>query len=115
MGFLRRIFRNGLRSNANVPMTTAVAQAIVADYEDAMASMPTTVMDESRLPHAKAQIKEALLLMRSTTKDQKLRDQLNAGYISLADWQEGIGDSARSFQMTPQDLADPLAAAKRIA
>lgn len=44
-----------------------------------------------------------------------MREQLKIGYISLADWQEGVDDETVGVDLTRMDPnADPVELAKRI-
>ncbi len=75
------------------------------------------------MPYPKPVIKAALIAAISATKDAKMREQLKASFVSLADWQEGVGPGPYPFDTTKtkkEDIlsmsdADTLAMAKRIA
>lgn len=100
-------------------MTPEAAQKIVQDYGAALGSSapaPGCVADVRNLPHSKERIKQALVFALRLTKEPQMREQLKVGYISLADWQEGVGNETVGIDLTKMDLnADPLEMAKRIA
>jgi hypothetical protein len=49
------------------------------------------VADVKALPHPKPRIKEALVVAMRGMHDPHMRSQLRKAYVSLADWQEGVG------------------------
>jgi hypothetical protein len=97
-------------------MTLAEAQKIVNEYGAVLASKKAMINDVSGLPYPKIQIKAALILAIAATEDKVMRSNLRSSYISLADWQQGIGMGPNQFdalKANPSD-ADLLKAAKRI-
>jgi hypothetical protein len=90
-------------------------EKIVHAYAAAVLSRKSTISDASELPYPKAKIKAALIVAMLVTKDAKMREQLKSSFVSLADWQEGIGPGPHAFETTKADLDDPMAAAKRVA
>ncbi len=121
MGLLDRIFgqAKGERKHISTEMTPDAAEKIVQDYGAALGSSapaPGCVADIHSLPHPKEQIKQAFVFALRLTKDPQMREQLKVGYISLADWQEGVGSSIAGIDLTNMELnADPLETAKGIA
>jgi hypothetical protein len=100
-------------------MTPEAAQKLVQDYGAVLGSSapaPGCVADVRNLPHSKERMKQALVFALRLTKEPQMREQLKSGYISLADWQEGVGNERVGIDLTKMDLnADPLEMAKRIA
>ena len=93
MGYLARLF--GSRDRSANTMTLELATRIVRDYGATLVSAappPGCVVDSRYLPHPKDSIKQAIVIALSFTSDQQMRDELKDGYISLADWQDNVGD-----------------------
>jgi len=94
------------------------AQERVLDYArflEREAPMPGRVLDESRLPHPKAQLKAALLTCISNTSDERIADHLRAGYMMLPAFQPGVGEPALGTDYSSLDLEqDPLTVAGQI-
>jgi len=119
MGLLDRIFgRTKTESLNSDAMPPAVAEKIVQDYGAVLASAasaPGCVTDARKLPHPKERIKQALVFALQMTKEPQMREQLKISYISLADWQEGVGDATVGIDLTKRDPnADPFEIVKRI-
>ncbi|MFI4869434.1 MAG: hypothetical protein ACHQDD_08795 [Steroidobacterales bacterium] len=105
-------------------LSTAVAEhqrqaaedrAIVSAYADALRAKHSIAADASSLPYPKKRIKRAILFVLATSSDPAAREQLRSAYVSLADWQEGIGPGPYAFDITPSDVEHPRATAERIA
>jgi uncharacterized protein (DUF2141 family) len=109
------MFGRQQRVNTPAKMTLAEAQRIVNEYGTALASKKSMVNDASGLPYSKSKIKAALISAIVATEDEVMRSNLKAGYIALADWQDGIGSRGQLLDATEKELNDdPLGAAKRI-
>jgi hypothetical protein len=119
MGLLDRIFGPTKTEQPSAgTLAPAVAEKIVQDFGAVLASAapaPGCVADVRKLPHSKERIKQALVFALRMTKEPQTREQLKIGYISLADWQEGVGDAAVGIDLTNIDPnPDPVELAKRI-
>lgn len=70
------------------------ARRIIDEYGQILsqAAPAGMVMDESRLPYPKSEIKTALLTGLQHASDDSLREMLIAGYTHLAEYQPGVGD-----------------------
>jgi hypothetical protein len=68
------------------------------------APAPGTVADVNKLPYTKQQIKEALIAVLRSTDDPQMKEYLKIGYIQLADWQEGVGESNQGLDLSNIDL-----------
>jgi hypothetical protein len=79
----------------------AGVQKIVNDYGAAIMARKGMFADASELPYPKPVIKAALLAFIALTQDEKMRALLKANFMSLADWQEGIGPGPHDI-----DVAD---------
>ena len=70
---------------------------IASDYGAVLASSaapaPACVADARKLPHPKEDIKKALVYALRLVEDPQMRSALKICYISLANWQEGVGDT----------------------
>jgi hypothetical protein len=119
MGLLDRILGRKKADEPGAELTPADVERIVQDYGAALGSTgpePGCVADTASLPHSKDRIKKALIFALRSTKDSKLREQLKIGYLSLADWQEGVGTDTVGIIVTDDDLSgDPVEVAARIA
>lgn len=69
------------------------AKQIIDEYGHVLsdAAPAGMVMDESRLPYPKSEIKTALLMGLEHAQDETLRKMLIAGYTHLAEYQAGVG------------------------
>jgi len=78
------------------------------------APVPGTVVDASKLPFPKQQIKDAIVAALRSTDDPHMKEHLKVGYIQLSDWQEGVGETNQGHDVSAlymnQD-AEPLAKA----
>ena len=99
-------------SNSITEVIFAVgAQKIVQDFGHALPSCKGSFADVSELPYPKSVIKVAILAALSIAGDTRVRERLKAAFVSLADWQEGIGpgphdlDAAQRPGETIQELA----------
>lgn len=120
MGLLDRIFgRPKAKKYASGEMTLEAAKTIVQGYGavlESSAPAPGCVADIRGLPYPKERIKQALVFALRVTQELQVREQLKVAYISLADWQEGVGGDTVGIDLTDMDpSADPLEVAKRIA
>ncbi|MCK9419129.1 MAG: hypothetical protein M0R70_07105 [Nitrospirae bacterium] len=118
MGLLGRFFGRAKSKQTDSSLTPEVAEKIVNDYGAVLASAvpaPGCVADERKLPHPKEHIKQALVFALCMTKEPQMREQLKIAYITLADWQQGVGDAAVGLDLTKMDLnAEPDELAKQI-
>lgn len=68
------------------------------------APTPGTIADVDKLPYTKKQIKDALIAALRSTDDPQMKEHLKVGYIQLADWQEGVGNSNQGLDLSNIDL-----------
>jgi hypothetical protein len=87
-------------SSVTNAILAAGVQKIVNDYGAALASRNGLFADASELPYPKPVIKAAILAAISITSDEKMRALLKANFMSLADWQEGIGPGPHDMDVT---------------
>ena len=73
------------------------------------------VADIKELPFSKEQIKKAIIFAINNTDDVKMKEQLKVGYISLADWQENVGETHQGFDprnynkdLSPEELLQQM-------
>ncbi len=78
----------------------AGVEKIVHAYSAAILARKSMISDISELPYPKPVIKGALLAALSLTTDAKMREQLKSSFVSLADWQEGVGPGPYPFDTT---------------
>ena len=89
-------FLGRARTEQGLPddLDAETAQKIIQDYGAVLASAdpaPDRIADVRVLPHPKKHIKEAICLALRAIDDPKIKEHLKFAYISLADWQEGVG------------------------
>ncbi|SDP01730.1 hypothetical protein [Desulforhopalus singaporensis] len=65
---------------------------------------PSCIADSSQLPYPKATIKAALLVALKLEEDEQMKNALKLGYISLADWQDGVGPTPYGVDTTKINL-----------
>lgn len=102
MSLFARIFRKKTKpaSARNPP------NVVVADFGECLekrAPVPGSVADVSELPYQKDEIKVAILLMLKAIKDRQLREHLKFAYVSLANWQAGVGAKHQGLDITKLD------------
>lgn len=80
------------------------AKQIIDDYGKVISNAAPAgmVMDESRLPFPKSEIKTALLMGLKNAQDASLRKMLIAGYTHLSEYQAGVG--SQTAGLDPEDL-----------
>lgn len=106
----------GQDSPQKVDLDLRQCKKIVSAYGAALEKGPApgTVADESELPYPKQTIKQALVTLLRATSDSQLRGNLKAGYLSLSDWQRGVGPHRVGFDFGKFDrTSDALSIAKR--
>jgi hypothetical protein len=120
MSLLDRIFgrkKQALQSAA--ALTPESLQKIVQDYGaclEASDPAPGCVADINKLPHPKQHIKLAIVVALRLTDDPRMKEHLKFGYISLANWQAGVGEHTLGIDTTKLDLgADTVELAKQVA
>jgi hypothetical protein len=114
MGFFKRLFGSDIPSRSHL-MSTTEAEKIINDYGAAMMARSELFSDASALPYPKGKIEEALIAGIAATQDAKARDMLMGAYVTLADWQDGIGPGPHSPDFRQRLGENILATAKRIA
>ena len=78
--------------------------AIIEEYSQILkdSARRTFIIPESRLPHSKKVIKNAIRVALSTVDDQDKKDQLKSAYVSLANF---VSDKdAKELEKIPSDL-----------
>jgi hypothetical protein len=100
MGFLNWVLGRTPRRDKSGSLSLQKAQAIVNAYGAALASKTSRVVDASHLPHPKSRIKAALVVVMQATPEGSMRNLLKAGYVSLANWQDGIGKGGQLVDTT---------------
>ncbi|HWP23358.1 MAG TPA: hypothetical protein VNM15_04115 [Candidatus Binatia bacterium] len=119
MKLLNRLFgrtKTGEAASDSLTLTAAAKKILTAhtslikiasDYGAVLASSaappPGCVADARKLPHPKEQIKNALVYALGIVEDPQMRSALKICYISLANWQEGVGDIDTGLNVTKID------------
>ena len=108
MGILKKLFGGG-SATTSPAMSRQTAEKIIQAYGAVLqtqAPTPGCVADTSKLPFPKEKIKAALIIGLKATTDQQTKEMLKVGYIQLADWQEGVGETDQGLDLSKMDLND---------
>lgn len=108
MSLFSRLFGNRSKpaSSSGTP-----PNAVVADFGELLATrapVPGCVADVRELPYPKDEIKRAIVVMLGVTTDSQLREHLKFAYVSLADWQVGVGSTHQGLDVTTLDRSKPV-------
>lgn len=106
MGILSKLLGRNSEDKGTQKISQDAAVEIIQRYGAVLehdSPAPGCVADESKLPYSKANIKEALIIGLRATADRQMKKFLQAGYVQLADWQEGVGDSSIGIDLTNID------------
>jgi hypothetical protein len=118
MGFLDRLLgRRESTSSVGERLGKDDIVQIVRDYSAVLSSGspgPGRVADVRRLPHPKAHIKKALLVAMQVSNDQAMVAALTNAYLSLAEYQEGVGDEILGLDLTKVDMSASLEQQARV-
>jgi hypothetical protein len=105
MNFLFRLLFG--QSKSTSPLSQANSESIVVAYGAALeAHTPAPVVDIKALPYSKDEIKRAILAELGKISDpklEKLREHLKAGYLMLAGFQDGVGETPPAFDFPKLD------------
>lgn len=109
MGLFSRLFGNQptVPSSSNTPPNVVVAE--FGALLGTRAPAPGCVADATELPYPKEEIKRAILVILTETTDSQLREHLKFTYVSLADWQAGVGPTHQGLDATKLDRTVPVA------
>jgi hypothetical protein len=108
MGILKKLFGGG-STTTSAEMSEQQAEEIIQAYGSVLqtqAPTPGCVADTSKLPFPKERIKTALIIGLKATTDRRMREMLKVGYIQLADWQEGVGETDQGLDLSNINLND---------
>lgn len=118
MSILGRFLGRGKASNNVAFMRFDRAHRIVREYADFLQTsspMPGCVADVKQLPHAKAQIKDAIGVYVNKIREDAVTEELKHGYLMLSAWQDGVGEESLGLDFTQLDLdEDPQLVAEMI-
>src|SRR5713226_3225126 len=98
MDFLKKIFRGKqTKQESQMGQIVTAANKIVNHYGAFMRSSafpaPFCVADTKKLPYEKQTIKEGFILLMRLCDDPKAKELLKVGYVSLANFQEGVSET----------------------
>jgi hypothetical protein len=110
MGLIKNLF--GRKKDYSEPsMSLEQATEIVWAYGGVLENStpaPGSVADASRLPYSKPKIKQALIVMLRSSENPRIKEYLKSAYLSLADWQEGVGQANNGCDLSNADhKSDP--------
>ena len=116
MTIFTRLF--GRRNGRAQDLGYVEAQRQVLDYARYLENspvMPGGIVDASRLPHSKEELKSSLLQCIGNSSDPRLGEHLKSGYLMLSAFQSGVGEVALGTDFATLDLEqDPLTIATRV-
>ena len=99
-------------------MDIATAQKIINAYGatlTASAKIPQPhVIDAKELPFSKSAIKQAIRLVIPVSPNSKIVKSLVFAYLSLADWQDGVGPEPIGIMISDSDSPTDPETLKRI-
>jgi hypothetical protein len=73
-------------------MKTPTAIDAVTRYGIILEHQGSAILDASKLPLQKAEMKKALIAVWRSAPDEKMRNAVEFGYVNLANFQDGVGD-----------------------
>jgi hypothetical protein len=73
-------------------MKPLTATDAVTRYGAIIEHQGSAIVDTSKLPLPKAEMKKALIAVWRSTTDEKLPNAVEFGYVNLANFQDGVGD-----------------------
>lgn len=87
----------------------ATAAEVMSAFGTLLEKHPGSVMDVSMLPRPKAEMKVLLKTFYGLTSDPKMQSALTMGFMSLADFQDGIGPNPVDPNLVDDDFttSDP--------
>jgi hypothetical protein len=90
-------------------MSKQESATIIQAYCDVLKSQapkPGDVADERLLPFPKDKIKAEIIVALRNESDQNKIDRLKDSYLRLAEWQEGVGMTDQSLDVSQMNLND---------
>jgi hypothetical protein len=119
MKIIRRLFGWAVARNDEFgALDLDTARQVVQDYANFLetaAPLPGRIADETRLPHSKLHIKNALGVCINAANEPGLIGHLKNGYLMLSAWQPGVGENIIGVDFSNLDLeADPQVVAESI-
>jgi tetratricopeptide (TPR) repeat protein len=82
-------------------ITRDAASKAISRYGALMEHMGTSFVDASLLPLSKAGMKQALMVGWKNTDDKHMKAMIEIGYLSLSNFQEGIGNKPIDCKLPP--------------
>jgi hypothetical protein len=104
--FLESVIGKRLKKSSSNPTGVHHAidvMAIIQAYGKTLETdAPATgcVADESKLPYTKDTIKKAIIAGLKSTDNDQMKEHLKIGYISLSNWQEGVGEKDQGIDIS---------------
>ena len=87
-----RSLKNSLETHLAGRRTKAVPEGLIEAFEVLMERYPTAILDISKLPLPKANMRRVLMDAWLAQTDQKTRTFLEIAYVHLSQFQDGVGD-----------------------
>ena len=100
-----RSLKNSLETHLAGTRTKAVPEGLIEAFGVLMERYPTAILDTSKLPLPKANMRRVLMEAWLAQTDQKTRAFLESAYVHLSQFQDGVGDKPIDYKL-PSD-ADP--------
>lgn len=91
-------WKNGSETSIS-ELTLNNAFDAVIRYGELMERQGTVIFDASVLPLPKAHMKQALMMVWKNTVDEHLKAVLGGGYVNLANFQEGVGNTPVDYNL----------------
>ena len=97
-----RSLKNSLEAQLAGRRTKAIPDGLIEAFGVLMERYPTAILDTSKLPLPKANMRRVLLDARLSQTDQKTRTFLEIAYVHLSQFQDGVGDKPIDYKL-PSD------------
>ena len=110
MGFFSKLFGKS-DNNYEPTMNEELALKIINAYGvilETQVPAPGCVADIRQLPYPKKQIKRAILHALKIVNEPNMQNHLKVGYVTLASWQEGVGDENIGIDLRNVNLNDDI-------
>jgi hypothetical protein len=120
MGIFSKIFGRGSAEAQKAPvLSNAEVEAVINAYGGVLAEGKAgsgIIVDSKALPYPKSTIRAALQIALRDSADVQMKEFLKVAYVSLADFQEGVGPKPIGMNLLGIDLnSDPSDLAKALA
>lgn len=111
MSIFKRLFGGNKPTSTATKMSDEEAVDIIQQYGAVLGTGVAAtggVADVSLLPAEKQRVKQALQIGIKGSSDPSMKDHLKAAYLSLASFQDGVGNGGQGLDLSDLDLNSPV-------